>query len=96
MTRRDPVTPEVALAVFNRDQGCMAVWMGAWLIDCRGPLELDHVQDEAGTGKRRAKSDPAHLVVLCAFHHRGTKAGANWATSHRPELRAYLARVNAT
>jgi hypothetical protein len=52
-------------------------------------LELDHVHDEP-TAARRAPSDPAHLVVLCAWHHRGSKAGHVWATANRPLLRAYL------
>lgn len=53
-------------------------------------LELDHV-GEMRTGKA-AKSIPSKLVTLCPGHHRGIgeKAGRVWATSHRPELRAYL------
>jgi len=94
MTRRDPVTHEVAVAVFQRDQGCVAPKLKARSLDCRGRLTIDHVQDEAGIGKRRAPSDPAHLVSLCQFHHTGSAAGSNWATSHRPELRAYLREVN--
>jgi hypothetical protein len=31
-------------------------------------------------------------VVLCPWHFQGLKAGRNWATSHRPLLRAYLRR----
>jgi len=36
--------------------------------------------------------DGAGSVVLCPWHIRGLKAGRNWATSHRPMLRAYLRR----
>ncbi len=92
-TRRkaDPVTPELRLEVLTRDGGCVAVRLGEppWL--CAGPLTLDHVKDQPRLGKR-APSDPAHLVSLCAAHHLET----GWATSHRPELRAYLASVGGT
>ncbi len=59
------------------------------LPDCSGPLTLDHVRDQPMMGKR-APSDMQHLVTLCAFHH----LESGWATSHRPELRAYLASVS--
>jgi hypothetical protein len=39
---------------------------------------------------KRAPSDERHLVTLCEQHHLWT----SWATSHRPELRDYLRRVN--
>ncbi len=86
---KDPVTAQVALAVFNRDQGCVAVELGEWASTCEGRLTLDHVRDQPMMGKR-APSDPQHLVSLCWHHHLN-----GWATSHRPELRAYLARVTA-
>ena len=57
-------------------------------------LELDHV-GEMRMGKA-APTDIDHLVSLCPWHHRGLKAGRNWATSHRPMLRAYLRRQGAT
>lgn len=88
MTRRDPVTHEVAVAVFNRDRGCVAVELGEWASTCSGRLTLDHVRDHPMMGKR-APSDMAHLVAVCWHHHLD-----GWATSHRPELRAYLERVN--
>ena len=53
-------------------------------------LELDHV-GEMRMGKA-APTDTDHLVTLCWRHHQGLKAGRNWATSHRPMLRAYLRR----
>jgi len=90
MTRRDPVTREVALEVLHRDKGCVAVWLGESGRDCRGRLTLDHVKDQPMMGKR-APSDPAHLVSLCQWHHVET----GWATSHRPELREYLKEVSA-
>ena len=85
---RDPVTPDVYLAVIERDHGCVAVWLGADPGDCRGRLTLDHVKDQPRMGKR-APSDMAHLVALCGHHHLD-----GWATSHRPELREYLRSVS--
>jgi hypothetical protein len=85
--RRDPVTPDLRLAVLHRDNGCVAVWLGEFGAECRGRLTLDHVKDQPMMGKR-APSDMAHLVALCEHHHLD-----GWATSHRPELRAYLREV---
>lgn len=85
---RDPVTPDVRLAVLVRDSGCVAVTLGEPERDCQGRLTLDHVKDQPRMGKR-APSDGAHLVTLCWAHHLN-----GWATSHRPALRAYLVRVN--
>jgi len=85
MPHKDPVSPEVYLDVIRRDAGCVAVLLGEDPADCRGRLTLDHVKDEPMMGKR-APSDPAHLVTLCEQHHLWT----DWATSHRPLLRAYL------
>lgn len=85
---RDPVTPELRIAVFTRDQGCVAPRLGA-TDDCRSPLTLDHIQSGYGRMGKRAPSDPAHLVSVCWHHHLD-----GWSTSHRPELRAYLERVN--
>jgi len=53
-------------------------------------LELDHV-GQMRMGKA-AESIPEFLVTLCPWHHQGREAGRNWATSHRPLLREYLAR----
>jgi hypothetical protein len=86
---KDPVTPELALAVLRRDQGCVAPRLGGSFMDCGGLHTLDHVKDEPRMGVR-APSDMAHLVTLCEQHHLWT----SWATSHRPELREYLRRVN--
>jgi hypothetical protein len=52
-------------------------------------LTLDHVKDQPRMGVR-APSDERHLVSLCAHHHLD-----GWATGHRPDLRNYLAKVNA-
>lgn len=86
---RDRVTIETAALVFQRDKGCVAVELGEWAGSCNGRLTLDHVRDQPMMGKR-APSDLQHLVALCWHHHLD-----GWATSHRPELRAYLARVTA-
>ena len=86
--RRDPVTPDLAVAVIERDQGCVAVLLGEEPSTCGGRLTLDHVKDEPRMGKR-APSDMAHLVTVCEWHH----IWSGWATSHRPELREYLRSV---
>jgi hypothetical protein len=52
-------------------------------------LTLDHVKDQPMLGKR-APDDAEHLATLCWHHHL-----EGWATAHRPELRTYLAEVNA-
>jgi len=83
--RRDPVTQAIAIAVIQRDGGCVAPRLGGSFMDCGGRTTLDHVKDEPRMGVR-APSDMAHLVTLCEQHHLWT----GWATSHRPELREYL------
>lgn len=89
MVRRDPVTPDLRLAVLDRDHhACVApVIDRRATFGCEGRLTLDHVKDQPRMGKR-APSDRRHLVTLCWRHHLD-----GWATAHRPELRAYLARV---
>lgn len=78
--------------VFGRDNGCMAPRLDPDCGPCRGPLTLDHVKPDLMMG-RKAPHDEAHLAVLCSQHHIWATAGANWATSHRPTLREYLARL---
>jgi hypothetical protein len=84
------VSPELRIEVLERYQGCtyertrsLNVWG-----PCDGPLTLDHVQDGYGRMGKRAPSDRQHLVTLCRHHHLD-----GFATSHRPELREYLATV---
>ena len=85
----DPVSPELRLAILERDRGCVAVKLGADYAGCHGRLTLDHVKSQPMMGKR-APSDPAHLLALCEAHHLD-----GWATSHRPALREYLRAVTA-
>jgi len=85
--KADPVDRETYIAVMLRDHGCIAVLLGADPAKCRGRLTLDHVKDQPRMGKR-APSDTSHLVAICEHHHLD-----GWATSHRPELRAYLSEV---
>jgi hypothetical protein len=100
MKRRDPVTPIVALRVMVRDGGCVAALLdlehqctgqfgNPVHRDSIGAMTLDHVKDQPRMGVR-APSDVEHLVTLCWGAHLLT----GWATSHRPELRAYLKEVN--
>ena len=93
---KDPVSPELRQAVLERDGGCVALMIGEHVpgvvgrlpfSTCIGRLTLDHVREQPMMGKR-APSDLAHLVTLCEHHHLD-----GWATSHRPELRAYLESV---
>lgn len=95
MTRRDPVTPELRLAVFARDGGCIAPYLGGTVHDCWGRLTIEHVKSELRMGKR-APSDLAHCVALCEGHTEpGMKAGYVWNTNSRNRalVRDYLARV---
>jgi hypothetical protein len=80
--------------VLDRDAGTCRDAFGnvGWEVPVE-ELELDHV-GEMRMGKA-APSDADHLALLCPWHHRGLKAGRNWATSHRPILRAYLRRQHA-
>ena len=100
MSREDAVTPELHAAVLVRDRrcirakmepghGCRDRWGNPHAPDALEYLTLDHIQDGYGRMGKRAPSDLAHLVSLCWDAHLG-----GWATSHRPELRAYLERVN--
>jgi hypothetical protein len=95
-------------AVLHREGGCIAVqpdkigfeeaatdlcrngqgWEQKW--DDVLPLELDHIKEHPGGARVH---DEAHLVAVCAWHHRGGKGGAQWATAHRAAIRAYLTRL---
>jgi hypothetical protein len=100
------VTPELRQHVFVRDATetrwtprwygseplCVAPWLDpSTLGTCAGPTQIDHIQEGYGRMGKRAPSDLAHMVAVCRFHH----VDSGWATSHRPLLREYLAKVNA-
>ncbi len=88
--RRDPVTPEVAEIVLERDAGCVGPKVEMPGL-CRGRIELDHV---AGLGlSLRGPSTPANLVSLCSYHHR-VKTEAS--RIFRPLLLAYLYRWSSS
>jgi len=75
---------EVYDRVLSRDGGCVAPRLGAQS-PCRGPLTREHVRPGGGAmGMRRITRVDA-VVILCAHHHLD-----GWATSHKPEMRAYL------
>ncbi len=95
---RDKVTHEVAMAVFNRDRGCVALLLGGWSSQCWGTIGLEHVQDGGGRMGRRAPSDVRHLVSLCQGHREpGMMGGHVWCTDkvNRQAMREYLKGVNA-
>lgn len=101
MTRKDPVTQETREYVFERDARmtgwlvyaptgpiCVAPYLDADSGPCGSRTTLDHVQSGYGRMGKRAPSDAAHLVSICARHHLET----GWATSHKAELRIYLSQ----
>lgn len=92
MTRKDRVPPELAIEVFKADGGCVAPKIDpAELGRCWGRLTIEHVKAEQRMGKR-AEPRRDRLVSLCLGHtETGMKAGYQWNTAHRPELRAWIA-----
>ena len=93
---RDRVSPELALAVFTRDSGCVAPRLGGSFMDCWGRNRIEHVKAEPRMGKR-AESDMAHLLTLCEGHTEpGMRAGYVWCTdrANREAMREYLRTVS--
>lgn len=89
--RRDPVTPDVANAVLERD-GYLCVGPRVWMPGtCDGRLELDHI---ANLGMAlRGPSRPENLVTLCSRHHRmKTEHGRTW----RPVLLKWVSSHDGT
>jgi hypothetical protein len=77
--RRDPVTPSMAAAVFERDGGCLAPRLGGSEIDCWGRDRIEHIKRDPRMGKRGDL-----LGTLCQGHTEdGTRAGYCWATDAR-------------
>ena len=94
---KDRVSPELAAAVFLRDQGCMAPRLGGSAHDCWGRNRIEHVKAEPRMGKR-AEPRMDRLLVLCSGHTEdGTRAGYCWATDkrNRAAMRDYLRAVTA-
>ena len=88
----DRVSPELALAIYKRDNGCMAPKLGGSYHDCWGRDRIEHVKAEPRMGKR-AEACECRLLVLCEGHcEPGMKAGYVWATDklNRLACRAYL------
>jgi hypothetical protein len=82
----------LAILVLSRDRHrCVAPLLdwSAWG-QCLGRLTIQHVKMHPG--QRRVHREE-QILVLCRGHHLDTIAGANWATSHMSEQRAYLARL---
>ena len=93
---RDTVSPDIAAAVFARDQGCMAPRLGGSEADCWGRDRLEHVKAEPRMGKR-AEPLASRLLVLCEGHTEpGMKAGRVWCTdkANRERCREYLRSVS--
>ena len=95
ITARRRVTAELRIAVFERDQGCVAPRLGGSALDCHGRLTIEHVKRDLRMGLR-AESRMDRLVSLCEGHTEpGMKAGYCWNTDKRNRalVRDYLARV---
>ena len=94
---KDCVTPALALAVLQRDGGCVAPRLGGSYADCAGRNRLEHVKAEPRMGKR-AEARADRLVTLCEGHTEpGMKAGYVWCTDkvNREAMRQYLREVTA-
>lgn len=90
--RRDTVSPELALAVFARDGGCVAPRLGGSYMDCWGRNRIEHVKAEPRMGKR-AEPQLDRLVTLCEGHtEAGMRGGYVWCTAkeNRIAMREYL------
>lgn len=75
----------------NDTPTCIALFVDGAAGPCSGRSTIQHVKTEVGSVPRIHREEM--LVSLCAGHHLDTRAGANWATSHMDEQRAYLARL---
>jgi hypothetical protein len=90
--RKDAVSPELALAVFTRDQGCVAPRLGGTAMDCFGRNRIEHVKAQSRIGKR-AEPCLCRLLTLCEGHTEpGMRAGYVWCTDrvNRERCRGYL------
>lgn len=85
MTR---VSEADAIAVFTRDDGCLAPRLGGSALDCWGRLRIEHVKVKPRMGVRGEL-----LGTLCEGHTEpGMKAGYVWCTDrrNREEMRRHL------
>lgn len=86
------VSHDLALAVFKRDEGCIAPRLGGSFLDCWGRNRIEHVKAEPRMGVR-AEPRMDRLVTLCEGHSEpGMRAGYVWATAkeNRQAMREYL------
>ena len=86
--RTDTVTSEQAIAIFERDGGCLAPRLGGSAMDCWGRNRIEHVKVNLRMGRRGEL-----LGTLCQGHTEdGTRAGYCWATDaeNRRRMRDYL------
>ena len=86
--RRDAVTQQQAIAVFERDGGCLAPRLGGSAMDCWGRNRIEHVKVDKRMGVRGTL-----LGTLCQGHTEdGARAGYCWATDarNREAMREYL------
>lgn len=89
---RDRVSPERAIEVFERDQGCLAPRLGGSEMDCWGRNRIEHVKREQRMGRRGDL-----LGTICEGHSEpGTRAGYCWVTDavNRRAMRQYLLILN--
>ena len=87
------MTPDQAIAIFNRDGGCLAPRLGGSSMDCWGRNRIEHVKVAPRMGRRGTL-----LGTLCQGHTEdGARAGYCWATDarNREAMRAYLLALPA-
>lgn len=82
-----PEEKEVYRHVEQRDGSCVAPAVDPGVDLCEGPIHREHVRYAAAMGGRRITTRNG-VVLLCRRHHMD-----GWATSHKPELRLHLAKV---
>lgn len=91
--RTDGVTEPQAIAIFERDGGCLAPRLGGSGMDCWGRLRIEHVKVNLRMGRRGTL-----LGTICEGHSEpGTRAGYCWVTDarNRRAMRQYLLAIPA-
>jgi hypothetical protein len=82
----------LAVAVLQRDNGCIAPRLGGSYHDCWGRNRIEHVKAEPRMGVR-AESRLDRLLTVCEGHSEpGMKQGYVWCTDrkNRQAMRDYL------